>query len=344
MVGPFGDWLRYSYDDRPVLVQECDGVRIITSSKLEVLHRVPDSLVSIFSIGSTSPAALLLDAREHFERGSAKADEFLRAAGAELPAAVAECIEAACHERDPPRQRLLLQAAVYGRAFCQEFPRDRVKEACTALRVLNAVRHHEVGIPLSWPQYQQLTPQVLIHRLVNAHHHLLALRIAECIEEDPRRIVLHWAGAKIASTGATPDTEVEAMLVAKLKLCPGVSYAAVAACAYRAGRPRLAANLLEHEPCAGEQVPLLTSIGEGGKALASAVESGDTDLVYLALFHLWQKAQADPGGRQDFYRLITARPLSRDLFLRYCRAREPELAQTLYQTMGMPDAAAVAHV
>ena len=30
MVGPFGDWVRYSYDDRPVLLQECDGVRILT--------------------------------------------------------------------------------------------------------------------------------------------------------------------------------------------------------------------------------------------------------------------------------------------------------------------------
>lgn len=37
------------------------------------------------------------------------------------------------------------------------------------------------------------------------------------------------------------------------------------------------------------QVPLLLSIGEEDTALAKATESGDTDLVYLVLFHIWQK-------------------------------------------------------
>lgn len=37
------------------------------------------------------------------------------------------------------------------------------------------------------------------------------------------------------------------------------------------------------------QVPLLLSIGEEDTALTKATESGDTDLVYLVLFHIWQK-------------------------------------------------------
>lgn len=37
------------------------------------------------------------------------------------------------------------------------------------------------------------------------------------------------------------------------------------------------------------QVPLLLSIGEEDIALMKATESGDTDLVYLVLFHIWQK-------------------------------------------------------
>lgn len=82
---------------------------------------------------------------------------------------------------------------------------------CRTLRVLNAVRHPDIGIPLSIQQYkvllvndfcilvlisisdnsieaflsfvlfffQSLTPSVLIGRLINAHQHLLALRISE---------------------------------------------------------------------------------------------------------------------------------------------------------------------
>ncbi|RWV91139.1 hypothetical protein BHE74_00004628 [Ensete ventricosum] len=39
-------------------------------------------------------------------------------------------------------------------------------------------------------------------------------------------------------------------------------------------------------------VPLLLSIEEEDSALVKAIESGDTDLVYLVLFHIWQKRYA----------------------------------------------------
>src|SRR3954451_21195770 len=41
MVGPFGDWIKYSYDDAIYLVPEIDGVRIISSDKCEFLQKVP---------------------------------------------------------------------------------------------------------------------------------------------------------------------------------------------------------------------------------------------------------------------------------------------------------------
>ncbi|KAA8514864.1 hypothetical protein F0562_018043 [Nyssa sinensis] len=48
-------------------------------------------------------------------------------------------------------------------------------------------------------------------------------------------------------------------LLDKLKLCKGVSYAAVAAHADKNGRRKLAAMLVEHEPRSSKQVPLLLS-------------------------------------------------------------------------------------
>lgn len=35
----------------------------------------------------------------------------------------------------------------------------------------------------------------------------------------------------------------------------------------------------------------MLSIGEEDTALMKAIESGDTDLVYLVLFHIWQKVR-----------------------------------------------------
>lgn len=77
MVGPSDQPVRYLYDEPIVLIPECDGVRILSNSSLEFLQLVPNSTVSIFKIGSTSPAALLYDALDHFDRRSAKACLFV---------------------------------------------------------------------------------------------------------------------------------------------------------------------------------------------------------------------------------------------------------------------------
>lgn len=185
VVGPNGDPINYTYDEPIVLIPECDGVRILSNSSMEFLQRVPDSTVSIFQIGSTSPAALLYDALDHFDKQSPKADENLRLVRSSLPEAVEACIDAAGHEFDVARQRTLLRAASYGRAFCSQFPRERFQDMCKTLRVLNAVRNHEIGIPLSIQQYKELTTPRLIGRLVNANHHLVALRISEYLNLNP---------------------------------------------------------------------------------------------------------------------------------------------------------------
>lgn len=74
MMGPDGEPVHYLYDEPIILIPECDGVRILSNSSMEFLQRVPDSTVSIFTIGSTSPAALLYDALDHFDRRSAKVE------------------------------------------------------------------------------------------------------------------------------------------------------------------------------------------------------------------------------------------------------------------------------
>jgi hypothetical protein len=45
-------------------------------------------------------------------------------------------------------------------------------------------------------------------------------------------------------------------------------------------------QLMDYEPRASLQVPLLLRLGEDRPALVKAIESGDTDLVYTVLLHL----------------------------------------------------------
>ena len=62
------------------------------------------------------------------------------------------------------------------------------------------------------------------------------------------------------------------------------------------------------------QVPLLLSLGEHERALTKAIQAGDPDLVYLALFAL----QRSPLSERDRQAAIASKPLARNLYRAYC--------------------------
>ncbi|CAA2967691.1 Protein VACUOLELESS1 [Olea europaea subsp. europaea] len=313
MVGPYGDPVCYIYDEPIILIPECDGVRILSNTSMEFLHRVPDSTVSIFQIGSTLPAAFLYYALDHFDRQSAKADENLRLIRSSLPEAVEACIDAAGYEFDISQQQTLLRAVSYFAVrFGSQFQRDCIQEMCKTLRVLNAVCHHDIGVPLSIQQYKLLAPAVLINRLINAHNYLLSLRISEYLGMNQEVVIMHWACTKITASLGIPDASLLEILLDKLKICKGISYAA-----------------LKHEPHSSKQIPLLLSIGEEDTALMKAIENGDTDLVCLVLFHIWEKRPS-----LEFFGTIQPRPLARGLFITYAQCYKREFLKDFFLSTG----------
>lgn len=210
--------------------------------------------------------------------------------------AVDSCIEAAGFEFQHYYQRTLLKAASFGKCFLENYNASSFVDMAQTIRVLNAARYYDVGIPLTYIQYVYLQkisrkkgdwcnsdrykrqgPELLIDRLVNRNHHLLAIRISEYLQLRTDRILIHWACEKIKSS--TEDEEaICRIIVDKLAKKPGLSYAEIAKTAHDAGQTRLATKLLDYEPRAADQVPLLLSMQEDETALIKAIESGDTDL------------------------------------------------------------------
>ncbi|GLC37683.1 hypothetical protein PLESTM_000635700 [Pleodorina starrii] len=180
-------------------------------------------------------------------------------------------------------------------------------------------------------------------------------------------VLMQWACAKISAAAQVDDAQLKDAIVAKLKCCPQVRYAPLAAHALSLGRRRLALRLLEDERSAALQVPLLLrlAIGAGGgggggggaggraggrsstaallesggdeggdegegrdevlhRALRKAVESGDTDLVFLVLFGIYRSRPLP-----EFWSLVAPRALARSLFIKYCRSKEPGLLETI---------------
>lgn len=110
------------------------------------------------------------------------------------------------------------------------------------------------------------------------------------------------------------------------------------------GRRSLAIKLLEEEPSAAQQVPLLISLAKGSsttssgqsplssgtdtlssaegaedtlsRALRKAVDARDPDLVYLALFAAYRSRPLP-----EFWKMVGPRPTARNLFVKYTRVK-----------------------
>jgi vacuolar protein sorting-associated protein 16 len=146
-VGGEGDWLNFPYDTSVHLVGEIDCCRIVTSESCQLLQRVSATTVSIRSVGSTDPAALMFDAMEAFEEGDPKSDENIRsiAASNQLVDAVQACVLAAAGEFEIANQQAFLKAASYGKAFCPDADPAEFVETARHLRTLNEVRKPAIG-------------------------------------------------------------------------------------------------------------------------------------------------------------------------------------------------------
>lgn len=282
---------------------EWDGARLISNDFCEFLERVPDAIIQSFGAATeSSPASILLDAVGQLELESPKADNYIQLIRPNLTEAVDTCVNAAGREFDTQWQKQLLKAASFGKSVLDIYNSDDFVELCTTLRVLNAVRFYKIGIPISFEQYQQLTPERLISRLLTRHEYQLALKIASHLKLPSDSIYTHWASTKVR-IGTEDDDGVCRLVVERLSCKSGISFEEIARAAHHEGRSRLATELLNHEPRGGKQVPLLLDMQEDELALDKAVESGDTDLMLFVLQHLKRKT-----APSQFFRIINSRP------------------------------------
>lgn len=73
---------------------------------------LPDVTESIFKIGSTSPASVLVDAIDQLEQKSPKADDNIQLIRPDLAEAVDTCVKAAGYEFNIHWQKQLLKACM----------------------------------------------------------------------------------------------------------------------------------------------------------------------------------------------------------------------------------------
>jgi len=312
------------------IVQECDGVRILSQGFHDLIHKVDTPVQEIYRIASMSPGSILLMASQAFSNKSHKADEYIRMISDTLSLAVSQCISAAGSLFQSNHQKELMKAAKFGVAFLSGCSSDNFYQQCSTLKLLNCVRHYKVGMPLTHHQLSSLSRSVLMDRLIARRLFPLALEISQFLNlstaEGKSRVLAHWAIYKV-ETSNTEESETARQVSSRLGLTSDISYSDIAEKAAECGKKQLAIQLLEHEVKADRQVPLLLKLGQGAPALRKAIYSGDTDLIYHVILALQEQYST-----ADFHMIMRQDQVGSKLYTLYCKQYSPSgLADWLQQ-------------
>jgi len=226
-----------------------------------------------------------------------------------------------------------LKAASFGKSFLDFYTSEKFAEMCKTLRVLNAVREYDIGMPLTIGQYIKLSAEGLVMRLVNLRQFLLAIRICDYLEMYSLRneVVTTWACKKVMLN--IDDNTLCNNIATMLKDYPGVSFSQIAEAAYlEANKPQLALKLLELDTSPAQQAPLLLRMNQSQLALTKAMDSGDTDLVYMVLQKLLTKNIQLP----EFINAVKSRPGTLELLLTYAKSCDIELYKKICVIADLP--------
>ena len=98
----------------------------------------------------------------------------------------------------------MLRAAQFGKSFISggsSANSDTFARMCLTLRVLNALRVYNVGVPVTIGQYEFLTPEVVVDRLLYRRLYPLAMKVCQLLKlpapSGENRVLAHWACYKV---------------------------------------------------------------------------------------------------------------------------------------------------
>ncbi|XP_037955262.1 vacuolar protein sorting-associated protein 16 homolog [Teleopsis dalmanni] len=304
-----GDKNLFTYDPAIFLIPEMDGVRILTNSAHEMIQQLPKCVQNIFAINSQEPSSFLFEAQKKFQEKSHQSDEYISLFRDKMDVAVNECIEAAAYEFCTETQKSLLRSAYFGKGFIPSHNPEEYMRILRILRVLNALRHPKIAMPLTFKQFLHLKPEVILGRLVFRKHYAVAIQVAKHLKLPESWILEHWAYHKVMND--KNDNEVARKIIEKFKnpSIEGISFCNIAEKAHAVKRDELAIKLLELEPRASLQVPLLLKLGKYDRAVQSATQSSDTELITTVLLEIKKKIMLD-----NFHMIIREYPVALNIY------------------------------
>lgn len=282
----------------PIIKTECDGLKIITSGKIEFLSRVLDPMVNLYQIGSSHPCSILLDCVDKLAQQSSKSDtniSLLKSDDSLLPA-MNECLKAALEEFSSPWQKKILKAVSFGKIFYDDyFNAEEYLEVLNTIKILNQIRASEIGLFFTNSQLLNIGWDAVIRMLLRREQHYLCLKIIDMLSLTNSRhlVYIDWCCSKIRKELNMSDIELFKIITTKLfDAAPDsnnkiyMTIEDISNTAFEEGRIDLCKLLINAEPLISKRITQFIKFEEPELALVKSFQSGDFDLCRLMLLYL----------------------------------------------------------
>ena len=272
------------------VVSEVDGARIITKDSVYLLREIKghaldlltgEGMISDFiRVGSDVQNLAKKSVLKNFKKLIKSATDGI--------------LEAAEFFSTPDLCKYLLDVCLRVKPYAIDFDIPRVLRIISEQRILRFITQEPVSMPLTEQQFRVLSSARLILRLCNRNHHLLALRIAEFLQDPVERVYSNWANSLIVSN-APPNVIRE-----KLDACPtGLDYTQLALLAYERQGIDFAIEILRKNKLPSKTVPILVKWGRWSEAMKLALESNDMSLLEYVIRRAELEVQANPSLKKD---------------------------------------------
>lgn len=278
----------------PILHSQSDGLKVITSSKVQFLSRVPESSRNLYQIGSSHPSSILLDCVDKFAQHSSKADTNISLLKSEnsLEIAINGCLEVVLDEFNHEWQKKVLKGVSFGKTYYEEYSDPaHYLEVINYIKVLNQIRTNDMF--LTYNELLEVGWDEFIQMLLKRDQHFLALKIVDMLNLQHFKdvIYIHWCCYKIKKELDMSDIDLLKVVAKKLTSASKdkknyISVSKISEVAFEEGRNVLCKLLTNLEPSINKKILQLLKFKEVELALIKSFQVGEYDLSKLLLLYL----------------------------------------------------------
>ena len=183
---------------------------------------------------------------------------------------------------------------------------DQYADNLSMIRVCERLFHAPYNIPITYSQFNHLTPSVLLKRLCNRSLHFEAFRIANFLGIDAEFIAAHWSNCLIRSN--LPPNDIKNSLLA---MDQPIDLVDLATTAFDIESEDIAITLLDANTAKSRGVPLLLKREKWEEALSFAVSSNDMSLILYAFDEVKKQEKDD-----ELDKIFEAFPIAREIWVK----------------------------